>query len=135
MAMDHKRLIDIRIISLARLPYDHDAAGGLPMRPDVRAFARDYLFGGPNFGVSAKNLSRLDESEVSLHQDGTLTISMMSGERSLFLDIPCSGVVTYVKQFEDDATTIEGVVKFGDFEDDASKLAEIDGLVEWLIRE
>ena len=130
MPITWKLAIRGRIARLGDLDYDHDGSGGLPIRPDVARHAAADLFADEG-GISESLLSRVDEFEVSLHPDGTITVTLASGGRTLFLDVLCGGVVTYVEAFEDGATTIEGVIRTGD----PSDVGEIDDLIRWLIRE
>ena len=130
MPITWKHAIRGKLARLGDLDYDHDGAGGLPIRPDVARHASDDLFADDR-GVSESPLSRVDEFEVSLHPDGTITVTLACGGRTLYLDVPCGGVVTYVEAFKDGATTIEGVIRTGD----PSAVGEIDDLIRWLIRE
>ena len=133
--IDRKRAIRIRIETLARLAYDHDGAGGLPIRPDVAEFATSGLFTKGEAGASETLLSEVDAANVSLHPDGTITVTLASGGKTLFLDVPCLGIVAYVKAFDDDATSIEGTIRTGYPDLDSLAVAEIDRLIQWLIRE
>lgn len=123
------------LISLRRLrlmEFDWDGAAGLPLRGDVGdtvAAIYDLAFA-----------DAMPMPVVSLNGDGTLDVEYDAEDgRKLFLTFKCEGVITYIKVYEDDQTTVEGTVRLdfhtvsGKFDPD--DFVEITELFEWLASE
>ena len=112
--------------------YDHDGAGGLPLRADVAdlvATVYDLAF-----------TDKMPDPIVSLNGNGTLDVEYDGDSgRKLFLCYQCAGVVTYIRAFEDDQTVIEGTIRLnfntygGKFDPD--DFLELTGLFDWLASE
>lgn len=131
-----KRSMRLTVSHLCGIGYDHNGAGGLPIRPDVAKFAATVLFSdSPNVGLSENKLESVTDHDVLLQQDGTISVILSVGEKTLYLDILCGGIVTFVKLFEDQDTTIEGVLRTAWPSPLESQIANIDDLIDWLIQE
>ena len=114
------------------MEFDWDGVGGLPFRSDVGdtvAVVYEASFGDD-----------MPEPFMSMNGDGTIDIEYDGDNgRKLFLTFKCEGVVTYIKVFEDDQTTVEGTIRF-DFHAISGKieeedLEEIKALFGWLTSE
>lgn len=131
-----KRDIRLTVAHLCGYQWDYNGSGGLPIRPDVSGFAQSVLFEDSlGIGLCEEALERVAENDVTMHQDGTITITLIVGERTLFIDVLCGGIVTYVKQFEDGDTAIEGVVRTGWPTVKKSAICELNDLLAWLAQE
>jgi hypothetical protein len=125
-------MVSKSISGLGLCEFDWDGSGGLPMRGDVRdtayaVFVDEVTLGGL--------LNSCPPPSITLNSNGTLEVSFDNDGRGLLVTVECEGVLTYVKVFEDDQTTIEGVVRMDmdDFDPDA--FVELIELFDWLIQE
>jgi hypothetical protein len=114
---------------LRLMEFDWDGAGGLPLRGDVGDTVTDIY--------ELSFTSDMPMPAVSMNGDGTIDVEY-DGEdgRKLFLTFKCQGVLTYIKVFEDDQTTVEGTIRL-----DApgpvalDDFVELTELFEWLASE
>lgn len=132
---NHAEAVVSTLRSFRLLEWDWDGAGGLPLRSDVadtavKVFEED----------SIVNLINCPLPTVSLNGNGTVEVAYADEftERELWLTFQCEGVITYIKRFEDDQTTIEGTARIGFAgirADEAADLNELRELFCWLSEE
>lgn len=129
------------IDELAKKQYGWDGKDALPIRHDVYEYADRTLF-CLNLAscVNREALERCDQPHVTLVEDGTLVITFKRDDESkeLILSIPCGGIVTYSKVFEDGQTEVEGIIRSQrsrGIERVYEKAHEIDDLLKWYAQE
>ena len=53
--------------------------------------------------------------------------------RQLFLTFQCEGVITYIKVYEDEQTSVEGVIRVDSMTPSPDDFAELAEMVEWFV--
>lgn len=127
---EHAEAVIKAVRQLRLKDWDWDGSGGLPMRLD----ASDTVLAVYDKGGAADSAD-CPAPSVSLNTNGTIEVSYSDPEtgRELFLTFQCNAVITYIRMFEDEQTSIEGTIRFT--WDLAANNAALGSLFEWLIEE
>lgn len=119
--------------------YGWNGDSSLPIRTDVRNWSYELFARNASFPliVPDNHLEMCPYPDVTLNDAGTVSIAFVTEGRQLILTIQCRGIVTYIKLFDDDQTTVSGVIRLDteDLDADLDMFAEFQELFIWLIRE
>jgi hypothetical protein len=114
--------------------YDWNGNCGLPLRGDVADLAHDLFVAPETLFLSGFNL--LPTPTVVMGGNGTVEIGFDSRDgRELVITVQCEGVITYVKVYEDDQTSVEGTVRLDPLEsfNGTAGFSEFVELLLWVI--
>lgn len=116
---------------LRLMEYDWDGSGGLPMRSDV-ADTAIAVFDDPD--VIGDSTYGLPLPSISLSSNGTVEVAFAEPDgRQLFLTFECEGVITYVKVFDDEQTSVEGVIRVDTLTPSPDDFVELRELFGWMV--
>jgi hypothetical protein len=134
---DRRKHILSTVASFRDRKFGWNGSEGLPMRSDARNLA--FALFTVNYGnpvVPSEVLRLCPFPDVVLGEDGTIAITFSTPGRELDLSIKCTSIVTFIKFFEDETTSVSGVLNLSaDDEDPFRQYAEFTELFIWLIRE
>lgn len=116
------------------MEFDWDGVGGLPLRSDVADTAHD-VYSEPHI-LDDAILGDLVPPSISMSSNGTIeVVYAIDGYRQLFLTFECAGVVSYIRVFEDEQTSVEGVIRLEMDSTSPDDFSELQELYEWLVSE
>lgn len=119
--------------SLANRGYDWNGTGGLPMREDVRDMTITLLGTVPDRATDV--IDQCPHPDILLNGDGTVELAFDHEDKTLLITVRCLGILTYVRAFEDEQTSIEGVIRLDPDEPDWDSYVELTELFAWLSEE
>lgn len=115
--------------------FDWDGSGGLPLRADVADTISD-IYLSEIYAVPEEVLYALPKPSLLLAPNGTVEVAYDAwGYKQLLLTFECQGVVTYIKVYDDDHTSIEGTIRFDVLEPSPEDVAELTELFLWIASE